>query len=70
MVCYPDVEHASSCPITMVKFVETIKLDQYTNFTKAAFNDSTTLIWKKDTDNLPITTFKLESSQPCTNPYY
>ena len=62
MVCYPDDTHDTNCPITEILFVETAQLGNYDNYTSAVFNDTVTLIWKKDSDALPATGFKLETS--------
>ena len=70
MICYPDSVHATSCPITEILFVEKTKLSEYSNYTEVTFNDTTTLIYKRDnTNKLPVTTTKLEASQPCISPY-
>ena len=69
MVCYPESSLETSCPITDLLFVETSALADYADYSSLEFNSTTTLIWSKSKDALPVTTIRLDSAQPCINPW-
>ena len=70
IVCYPDSDHEEACPITSIKFVKNSEVDSYmsNNYTARQFDESQWLVFAKHTNNLPITTTKVEY-KPCMDSF-
>ena len=61
-VCYPAASHDSSCPITDLLFIDKDKLEDYPDYDSEEFNPTTLIVWSKETDNLPVTTIRLDTA--------
>ena len=74
-ICYPEESLRDTvCPITDIKIIENsaVSDSEYTskNYqTAGSFNATTTVIYSRDTNNLPITTTKVEQ-RPCMDSLY
>jgi len=70
-VCYPEAEHAASCPITEIKFVTKAQAETTyspeTDWTVIDFNDQYSLVYSKQSDSLPVTKTAMEK-EPCLDP--
>jgi len=68
-VCYPPEDLENSSPILDLSIVKNTELDKYPGWKSTLWNDDMTLVWTKDYGKLPLTSFKLEASEPCLDPY-
>ena len=59
------------CPITDVKFVETLAVAGFEakGYQSRKFNDTTSLVFSKDAPNLPVTETRVEW-EPCMDNLY
>ena len=40
------------------------------NYTLKQVDDTRIIVWQKMKDSLPITSLRVDASEPCVNPYY
>ena len=68
-LCYPPLEHGSSCPITDIKIVETSALSDYTGngYQYQTFNSTASVVYSKQVAQLPPTSIKI-GTDPCMVP--
>eukprot|EP00354_Favella_ehrenbergii_P007864 CAMPEP_0170452144 /NCGR_PEP_ID=MMETSP0123-20130129/1145_1 /TAXON_ID=182087 /ORGANISM="Favella ehrenbergii, Strain Fehren 1" /LENGTH=160 /DNA_ID=CAMNT_0010714061 /DNA_START=234 /DNA_END=715 /DNA_ORIENTATION=+ len=65
----PPEDLENSSPILDLSIVKNTELDKYPGWKSTPWNDDMTLVWTKDYGKLPLTSFKLEASEPCLDPY-
>ena len=69
-ICYPEKDHATSCPITDLTIVSEVEVDQYRGRGYSIVEYSrmnsgkTYLAFSKLVDSLPLTSFRMEN-KPC-----
>jgi len=65
-----SIEEAKTCPITDIKVIsaDEVKASEAAGYTVRDFGGQK-LAFSRMTDNKPLTTMKLTTSQPCLHPY-
>jgi len=65
----PDIVSSDECPITAIKVIKANEVGAYKSdgYKVIDFGDQK-LAFSKTTNNKPLTTIKLTTSQPCLNP--
>jgi len=66
----PAIFASNKCPITDIKFIEANEVSAYKSDGYKVLNfGNQKLAFSKTTNNKPLTTLKMSTSEPCLNPY-